>query len=179
MRIISLFPTLVAVMAVLTFSMPFATLAQQNTLQVGDEAAAARDVTSMSIAAKFAAARDANRDVRIRFGLEYLDMYTDLGYLTCGIAIGAGAGCIVGGIIYITTSDSDDKSEAMLIGAIIGSIVGGAISSRIINNNQTGPPTPSPIRFMGKSPKYIQFYTDAYRVKTRSLWKKTQGIIKK
>ena len=158
MKVSSMFYTFVAVVVLLTFSTPFVTLAQQNTVY-----AAAQDVKSI----KFAAARDANREVRLFWGT----VDEDIVVLGCasGIIIGACAGCLVGRII----STSDDRNEVMLIGAIIGSIIGGTALTAVARNNQTGAPPPLPIRFMGKSPEYVQSYTDAYReTKTRSLWKK-------
>ena len=157
MRVNSIFLAFVAVVALLTFSTPFVTLAQQNTVY-----AAAQDVKSI----KYVAARDASREVRLFWGT----VDEDIVVLSCasGIIIGACAGCLVGRII----STSDDRNEAMLIGAIIGSIIGGTALTAVARNYQTGAPPPLPIQFMGKSPEYVQSYNDAYRAKTRSLWKK-------
>ena len=158
MRVNSMFLAFVAVVVLLTFSTPFVPLAQQNTVY-----ATAQDVKSI----KFPAAWDASREVRLFWGR----VDDDIVVLSsgCGIIIGACAGCIVGRII----STSDDRNEAILIGAIVGSIIGGTAFFAVVRNNQTGAPPPLPIRFMGKSPEYVQSYTDAYReTKTRSFWKK-------
>ena len=172
MRVNSMFHALVAIVALLTFSTPFLTFAQQNATY-----AAARDATSI----KFAAARDASRDVRILFnmipglyGLEDSDIIAMVFCLSCanGGIIGAGIGCIAGAI----HGNPGEKTEAMLIGTtlggIIGSIVYGAALIAGVWPNQTGSPPPLPNRFMGKSPEYVQAYTDAYRVKTRALRKR-------
>ena len=57
------FHILIFCIAVLTLSMPCATLAQQNSVQVAAETAAAQDVNAMRFDAKAAAEQDASLDI--------------------------------------------------------------------------------------------------------------------
>ncbi len=101
---------LALLMAMLTFSAPFVTFAQQH---------------SLAVEAIVAAERDAQGDVNK--GLWF-------------------AGGCLGGV---------------LLGAIGGSLV--VIGAYAV---EAAPPT---TRFLGKSPEYVAFYTDAYRRKAKTL----------
>lgn len=90
MRVNSMFHALVAIVALLTFSTPFLTVAQQNT-----------------VGAQLAAEQDASRDIRILFGmvglvpeLGYSEMIGIIFYMGCvnGGIIGAGIGCASGAL---------------------------------------------------------------------------------
>ena len=63
MRICSMLHTFAALMAVLIFSLPFTTLAQQKSVQTETEVAAEQDSSSVMREAKTAAERDASNDI--------------------------------------------------------------------------------------------------------------------
>ena len=78
-------------MAVLALSLPFATYAQQNSVPVAAEAAAAQDANAMRFEAKVAAERDASNDIN------------KLAWFGAGVGTLA-AGC-VGGIVGMLIGD--------------------------------------------------------------------------
>ena len=140
------FQTLVLLMAMLIFSTPFVIYAQQNTLM---------------LEAKAAAEKDAERDVN------------KLRWFTAGLVGGfAGAigGCLIGGEIDPPSGSgllyTDTISDGQIIGTLIGAVVGASISLVGISLYKRNVP---PDRFIGKSPEYIDHYTDAYRKKARSI----------
>ena len=154
-------------MAVLTFRLPFTTYAQQNSVPVAAETAAAQDANAMRFEAKVAAERDASNDIN------------KLSWFGAGVGI-LSAGC-VGGIVgmlvgdFIAPRDSsepsglmpfDDISGGAVVGGCVGCAVGLILPMRAIYKYQSPPP---PERLIGKSPEYVEFYTDAYMAKSRSL----------
>lgn len=164
-----MFPTLVAVVVMLTFSAPFTSLAQQVPMQTQTESAAARNTNTMlRLEIKATAARDANSDIVKLSDVVLFDPHDPVmrcGCTSVGAMVGAGLGCLVGHLIGRIDSSGDSR-DWMIIGTLVGTLVGGVVLDNWIFNNQTGP---LPKRFLGKSPEYIQSYTDAYRAKMRAL----------
>ena len=70
----------------------------------------------------------------------------------------------------MNTSVPDDLTRSVMGWS---TIVGGLIPLIGIYNYQGDPP---PERLLGKSAKYVEFYTDAYKTKTRSLRTKWAAI---
>ena len=161
--------------AVLTFTMPFATLAQHNSVRVAAETAAAQDANTIRFDAKVAAERDANSDI------DKL-LWFAAGVGTC--CIGGGIGGLAGGFIgnFIAPRDPsapsglmpfDDISGGAVVGGCVGITVGLILPIRAIYNYQASPP---PERLIGKSPEYVEFYTNAYAAKSRSLRTKWAAV---
>ena len=137
----------------LTFSVPFAILAQQHTIQ---------------IAAKTAAEQDADNDVN-----KFLWFGAGVGTCCIGGTIGYLAGGTVSSLLMPTPMNASVPDD--LTRSVMGwsTIVGGLIPLIGIYNYQGAPP---PERLLGKSAKYVEFYTDAYKTKTRSLRTKWAAI---
>ena len=161
------FQVLVFCMAVLTFSLPFAACAQQNSVHVAAETDAAQDVNAMRFEAKVAAERDASNDIN------------KLSWFGAGVGTLA-AGCL-GGIVGMLVGNSiaprdssepsglmpfDDISGGAVVVGSVGCAVGLSLPIWAIYKYQ---PPPPPERLIGKSPEYIEFYTEAYKAETRSI----------
>ena len=156
---------LAALMVVLTFSMPFATLAQQKSVQTEiSEAAAAQDRNAMILEIKVAAEQDAINDI------------DDFLWFSVGLGIAYVAGGAGGLAGYIVGDEISPSVDAYLIpyvsgpGGTIGLFVGaaaGALAS-IIAIYKSPVHVPAG-RLIGKSPEYVEFYTDIYRRKMRAL----------
>ena len=162
------FPVLIFCIAVLTLTTPCATLAQQNAVQVAAETAAAQDVNAMRFDAKAAAEQDATLDIN----------------KLLWFAAGVGACCIagpIGGLVGSVIGDFtaprdpaapsglmpfDDISGGAVVGGCIGFTAGVVVPLGAVYRYQPDPP---PERLLGKSPEYVEFYTDAYTSKARSL----------
>ena len=147
MRIRSVFQTLVAFIAVLVFSQPLDTRAQQEgTLQT---------------AAKTAAERDVNRDI---------DKSLWFGRGVCVTA--SGSACLVAGAVIGFTRDAEPTGfgfgpgPCTIWGGLSGLAVGISVPSIAIVNYQATPP---PERILGKSPAYVLAYTLAYKKEMRRL----------
>ena len=151
MRSRSMFHIFVAFMVtLLIFSLSSDTLAQQNSEQTAvPETAAAEDVKTVPLTVKAAAEQDATDDVNrlLWFGV-------GMGTVAIGL-VGMGAGCYMNFIIRPEGND--------LPCAILGMLIGGSMPFIGIYNDF--PANPPPERFLGKSPEYVEFYTDAYRKK--------------
>ena len=164
MRLI--FFTLVTLMvSTLTFSMSSISVAQQNLVQTEvTKAAAEQDAKVVNFEAKIAAEQDASKDIN-RF------LWFGAGIGACCIAapIGGFAGCLVGELIAPTNSSGLLYFE-IGTGATVGFFVGAAVGTLApligISSYKGHPP---PERLIGKSPEYVEFYTNAYRAKARSL----------
>ena len=180
MRRYARFHVLVFCMAVLALSLPFATYAQQNSVPVAAETAAAQDANAMRLEAKVAAERDASNDIN------------RLSWFNAGVGTFA-AGCLGGivGMLGMLVGDSiasRDSSDAVIVGGCVGCAVGLILPIRAIYKYQSPPPsqsTPIPMdvydliykyqspppseRLIGKSPEYVEFYTHVYMAKSRSL----------
>ena len=164
MRIRSTFHTFVLMATLLTFSMSSVTLAQQNSLKVEARAAAEPDAKLISLEVKATAERDAGRDINkpLWFG-------AGMGIGILGTTVGTLAGCAVGSIIdppsssglfYFETSTGQD------VGTLIGAAAGCLLPLVGIYSYKGHPPTE---RLIGKSPEYVELYTDAYTAKSRSI----------
>ncbi len=135
-------PFLALLMAALIFITPFTTLAQQK---------------SVEVQAKMAAKRDAETDTN-----KWL--WTGVGFVPCfsvvlGVMIGSLGPQSWSGSGY---SVSDQQGCGMLLGATVGCF----IPLIAINAYRPGP---HPERLLGKSPEYIDLYTDAYKTRIRLL----------
>ena len=167
------FHVLVFCMAVLVFSLPFATYAQQNSVPVAAETAAAQDANAIRFEAKVAAERDASNDIN---KLSWFG--AGVGTLAAG-CLGATVGMFVFNFIAPPPEPRLDFMPLLDIsgGAVVVGCVGFAagliLPIRAIYKYQSPPP---PERFIGKSPEYVEFYTDAYMAKSRSLRTKWAAI---
>jgi hypothetical protein len=101
MKISSTFHVSALLMAVLTFSMPFVTLAQQNSVQA-DIGGAENDAKSVILEAKAAAELDASSDVN-----QPLWLGAGCATMSVGGLIGASIGVVVGARIDPTEPSSD------------------------------------------------------------------------
>ena len=142
------FPFLALFMMVLIFSTPFTTLAQQ---------------ISVEEQAKTAAKRDAETDTNKL-------LWAGTGFAIPFIAIiGGCVGLRVGSMV---PSQSYSGSGIQLFssegawGACIGMTVGCLIPFVVAYNYKL---EPLPEHLLGKSPEYVDFYTSAYKTKTRQL----------
>lgn len=155
MKINSLFHILSFFLAVLTFSMPFVTIAGQNsaTLESGVDT-----VENVVMKAKADAEQDANSDTNKIFWFG-----SGVAAFAIGCPVGGCLGCGVGSIVD-PSYFYDTPGQG--IGCIIGLTTGVLIPLVRIYNHLPHPP---PERLIGKSPEYIEFYADAYKSKTRSL----------
>ena len=160
------FHVLVFCMAVLVFNLPFATYAQQNSVPVGAETAAAQDANAIRLEAKVAAERDASSDIN-----QLLWVGAGVGTLAAGCLVAA-IGMRIGNFI---APPPEPRLDFMpLLGISGGEVVGGCVGCAVglilpiwaIYKYQSPPP---PERLIGKSPEYVEFYTDAYIAKSRSL----------
>ena len=155
------------VIVILIFSMPFAALAQQNSVEIETKTTAA-DADAVRLAAKAAAEQDASGDINkpLWFG-------AGAGICCIGGAVGGLAGAYVGNLIAPPTGGSLgpflDFGDGAAAGCLVGAVAGVSIPFIGIENSQAEPPTE---RLLGKSPAYVEFYTDAYQKKTRSLRKR-------
>ena len=143
------FQTLSLLMIVLMFNMPSVTLAQQNLVQ-------AEAITT--------AEQDAINDVNKR-----LWFVAGLAALGVGGPVGCLAGGAVGSIIQ-PPPPSDffyfQSSGAQDVGALVGCAAG--VLGPLLWIRAYEPNLP-PNRFIGKSPEYIDLYTDAYKKKAKSI----------
>ena len=143
------FQMLSLLMTVLMFNMPSVTLAQQNPVQ-------AEAITT--------AEQDAINDVN-----KLLWFVAGLAASSVGGPVGCLAGCAVGSIIQPPPSSDFlifTISDAQLVGGVVGFAAGALGPLLWIRAYEPNLP---PNRFIGKSPEYIDFYTDAYKKKAKSL----------
>lgn len=158
MKINSPFRILVFFISVLTFSTPFVTIAQQNSVMLEAGSNAAQNANIVATAAKIAAEQDVSSDTNKIFWFG-----AGFAAFAIGCPIGGCVGCGVGSIVD-PSYFYDTPGQRM--GSIIGLTTGVLIPIIRIYNHLPHPP---PERLIGKSPEYIEFYTDAYKSKTRSL----------
>ena len=167
------FHVLVFCMAVLVFSLPFATYAQQNSVPVAAETAAAQDANAIRLDAKVAAERHASLDTN-----KLLWFSAGAGTLAAGCLVAA-VGMHVGDLIAPPPEPRLDFMPLLDIGggAVIAGCVGCGVGLilpiRAIYKYQ---PPPPPERLIGKSPEYVEFYTNAYMAKSRSIRTKWAAI---
>jgi hypothetical protein len=131
----------------LTFSVPFVALAQQNSVQV--EAAAAKEVNAVRLAAITAAESDANSDIN---------------KIAC-FSAGAGAAIIGGSCGAFLMGDVYYTPTLPEVAAFVGGLASGAGIFTVLVGSYSYPPNPSPEKLIEKSPEYVMFYADAYRKK--------------
>ena len=158
MKISSLFHILIFFMSILTFSTPFVTIAQQNSVMFETGTDGAQNARAMEIDAKTAAEQDTSSDTNkiLWFGAGFAAFA-----ISC--PVGVCIGDCVGGLIdpsYIL--DGTGQRVGMFIGLTVGILTP---LIRIYSHQ----PHPPPERLIGKSPEYVEFYTDTYKAKTRSL----------
>ena len=143
------FQTLSLLMIVLMFNMPSVTLAQQNLVQ-------AEAITT--------AEQDAINDVNKRWWF-----VTGLAALGVGGLVGCLTGCAVGSIIQPPPPSGlfyFNISDAQAVSAVVGFAAGVLVPLLWIRAYEPNLP---PNRFIGKSPEYIDLYTDAYKKKAKSI----------
>ena len=158
MKINSTLHVLVFCMAVLMFSMPFATLAQQNSDRGEAEGTAAQDAYTMSLEVKAAAERDASSNFSEPFWcIGGGGAVTGLG------GLGAIIGLRIGQILDPPPQDYVISfSPGMICGFAAGNCIGLSASIYGIYNYKGAVPSE---RLIGKSPEYIDIYTKAYQRK--------------
>ena len=160
-------------MVALIFSMPLPTLAQQQSVQTETEVATEQDSSSIMREAKVAAERDASNDIN---KLSWFG--AGVGTLAAG-CLGGIVGMLVGDLIAPPPEPRLDFMPLLDIGggAVSGGCVGFAVGLilpiRAIYKYQSSPP---PERLIGKSPEYVDFYTNAYAAKSRSLRTKWAAV---
>lgn len=133
----------------------------QQDLRQFEVGKAEASLASLRAAAKSDAGRDASHDV------------SRLGWGCFGMS-SAVVGGVVGSMIAISTTQEHDHplgtvaslAEAMAIGVTVGS-TGGCLGSIVIASK--GKSKIRPERFIGKSPQYIEVYSDSYKKKVRSI----------
>lgn len=156
-----MFHTLIVFTTVLTFSAPFVTLAQQNPAQT----VATQDANVLKLEVKAAAEQDARND--LNKPLWFIAGMTAVG---CAM-IGGVVGCLVGNAIDsggggLGFAPLLDFSDSAGIGGLIGLTAGALVPLMVTYYYQSNPP---PERLLGKSPEYVESYTNAYKAKTRQL----------
>ncbi len=169
MEIYVTFYGIVASIVILIFSMPFAAFAQQNPMRTEvSKTTAVKDEDAVRLTAKAAAEQDASGDIN-----KLLWFGAGVGVCCIGGTIGGLTGALVGDLIA-PPADTGLGSLAPLlgfgdgaaVGCLVGVVAGVSIPFIGIHSYQANPPAE---RLLGKSPKYVEFYTDTYKSKTRSL----------
>lgn len=117
-----------------------------------------QNANTVAMAAKVAAEQDVSSDTNKIFWFG-----AGFAAFAIGCPIGGCVGCGVGSIV--DPSHFFD-STGQGIGCMAGLTVGVLIPIIRIYNHLPHPP---PERLIGKSPEYVEFYTDTYKAKTRSL----------
>ena len=150
-------------MVALTFSMPLTILAQQESVQIEiSEATAERDRNAMILEIKAAAEQDASNDIN-----RWAWFGTGLGTAFLGCGVGGLAGCLIGeSTNYRSSYFSMGPSSSGINGFFVGATAGVLLPIISIFASPVHVPAG---RLMGKSPEYVEFYTDAYQKKMRSL----------
>ena len=152
-------------MVALTFSTPLTTLAQQKSVQTEiSKAAAEQDQNAMILEAKAAAERDASNDIN-----RWAWFGAGLGIAYVGGGTGGLVGCLIGenpDIIAPYFNGVFVPSPGEAFGTIIGGTMGVLLPLISIFASPVHVPAR---RLTGKSPEYVEFYTDAYQKKMRSL----------
>ena len=140
----STFHTLAVLTVVLTFRMPFTTLAQQKSVQPEISESAA-EILKIRVAEQDAS-NDINRFAWFGAGLS-------IAYIGAGLGF---AGCL------IDDSAGSDGTEGLFVGATAGVLL------PIISIFASPVHVPAR-RLTGKSPEYVEIYADAYQKKMRLL----------
>ena len=149
-----MFYILAVLTVILTFSMPFTVLAQQKSVHTEvSKAAAELDRKPTTLEVKVIAEQDASNDFN-----DFLWFSVGLGVSYIGGVGGGFAGGIIGDGIGLGQSD--------IYGVVLGTIAGIVASLRVVYKSSVHVPT---WRLIGKSPEYVELYTEAYRRKMRHL----------
>lgn len=147
-------------------SIPSVGLAYQNLNQVETNNATTQDESNEILQAKAAGEQDASKDFN-------QPIWCIVG--GAGVTLGGGFGLIAGlgiGMIIDPPEGCELISSGMVLGCIGGYAMGVAAPLYMIYNYD--PFIPS-TRLLGKSPTYIQSYTDAYKQKAR--WLRTSNAV--
>ena len=152
---------------VITFSMPVATIAQQNSGTLETRANVVEDASTLWMEAKAAAEQDASSDTNkiLWFGAGFATF-------AIGCPLGGCIGCCIGSVID-PSYFYDSSSTVPGLGGIVGLTVGVLTPLVSIYRYQPHPP---PKRLIGKSPEYVEFYTHAYKAKTQLLRTKLAAV---
>ena len=157
-----MFHILAVLMVILTFSMSLGTLAQQKSVQTEiSEVTTAQDRKPTILEIKATAEQDASNDIN-----DLLWFSAGLGFAYAGGVGGWIAGSMVDGRIL---SDSDFlplPGPGAVVGSFLSGIAGAAAATAAIDKSTVHVPTE---RLIGKSPEYVELYTEAYQRKMRSL----------
>ena len=153
------------------FSVPFVTVAQQNSGRGGAEVAAAEDAQAVVLRAKAAAERDVNNDLNVR---RFQWFIGGTAFVTLSSIGGALLGCAVGDALNPPRQlhPSVDPEGAGPICAVISTgmiygCLGGwgtGFTASTYGIYKLGSAVPSE-RLIGKSPEYIEVYTKIYKRK--------------
>ena len=158
-------------MVMLIFHHPFVIFAQQNSAAVQAEQDAEADMNPFVIldqqhSAAVQAKQDAEADMN-----KWL--WTGAG---CAVnlspVLGAAVGIYVGSLGPQSNTGWAAPSDEELFGCCIGAIVG-SVPLIVFYSHKLTPPAE---RFIGKSPEYIDIYTDAYKTRTQRLKYKYAAI---
>ncbi len=151
------------------FSVPFVTIAQQNSGRGGAEVAAAEDAQAVVLRAKAAAERDVNSDFNVR---RFQWSIGGPAFVTLSSIWGAFLGCAVGNALNPPRQSDPFVDElnfgctffstGMIYGCLGGWGTGFTASTYGIY--KLGSAVPSE-RLIGKSPEYIEVYTKTYKRK--------------
>ncbi|MDE0636627.1 MAG: hypothetical protein OXI43_12375 [Candidatus Poribacteria bacterium] len=126
--------------------------------------AAAQEINAVNLETKAAAERDADTDIN-----KLLWFGAGMGVGIIGTAVGVFAGCAIGsridppepsGFLYFQSSTGEE------VGTLIGAAAGCLLPLLGICSYPVHPPSG---RFIGKSPEYVELYTNTYKAKVRSL----------
>ena len=166
MKINSKFHISVLIVVAMIFSVPFVSVAQQNSSRGGAEVAAAEDAQAVVLEAKAAAERDVNNDFNVSL----------FQWSICGTAVvtlsgmgGALLGCVVGEALNPPPQPSEGAgpicavvSTGMIYGCLGG--WGTGFMGFLYGIYKLGGRVPSE-RLIGKSPEYIEVYAKIYKRK--------------
>ena len=145
-------------MLVLTFSMPFVTIAEQDSVMFETGADTAQNANTVVLKAEADAEQEASSDTNKIF-------WFGAGFAACTIGCPVG-GCLGCGIGSIVDPSYFFDSTGQGIGGMVGLTAGVLIPIVRIYNNQPHLP---PERLIGKSPEYVESYTSVYKTKARVL----------
>ena len=171
-----MFHKIAGFVVILTFSLPFVALAQQNSVPIEAETLAAQAVNTVNLDAKVAAEQDAESDIN-----KLLWLGAGLGTFCIAGPICGLAGGLVGNLIAPIDPSTPsgliplfgDISDGAVVGCGIGLAVGTLVPLIGVNRYPSDPPAE---RLLGKSPEYVASYTNTYRSKTRSLRTKWTAV---
>ena len=155
MKINSTFQVLVLFIAVLVFITPMIALAQQNS-ELADAVTAAEQFARQNselVEAITAAEQDAKANVN--------QLVWGFGNLL--LSGGLGISVIIGIVAIMGDDSSGDFIVPCMIAGGFGSILPGVLAAR---NYQPSPPA---ARLIGKSPEYVETYTEVYKAKVKNL----------